>query len=452
MLVTPVDRLLEDLPQTANTQTNPASWNPANRDVETFLARHQLQVRRSKSWEGGTLWELETCPFNPDHTGGCAAVTQGGSGVRGFKCQHNSCAGFGWRNLREKLEGPMPLDRPGTESGPLPAVVSGLDLYDSEVRDLKPLVRVLGGEGLLTPGVNLFVAKPKLGKSWLALQLSIGIAGGSCPDGLSSCQTGPVLYCALEESQRRTALRLRKLAARSEYLSDLHFCYELLPLQGGGVEQLELLINKTKPVFIVIDTLTALVKNARQGGDVFRQQYSEITELRKIAERHNVAILLIHHTRKQQGGDVVESVAGTGGLSAAADCLMMLTRKPEGHYELQATGREVEECAYALRFEKGETCPFGWRVIGDAGEETLTQNAGAVLRAITEDGPATPVQVATITGLKRNTVRTVVRRLVQNGRIVKEKGKYSLVAVSKTLSQTLSQKTDETGSVSGTAW
>src|SRR5712691_1376390 len=79
--------------------------------VEDWIARHGLKVRRGPlPWEGrGEKWELEVCPFDEEHTGGCAVITRGHDGRIGFRCQHNSCSGKGWRELRELLDGPHDL-------------------------------------------------------------------------------------------------------------------------------------------------------------------------------------------------------------------------------------------------------------------------------------------------------------------------------------------------------
>src|SRR5262249_10497770 len=75
-------------------------------NLEEWIQRHDLKVRRGPlPWNGrGEKWELDRCPFNADHTGGCAVITRGYDGKLGFKCQHNSCAGKGWRELRDFLE------------------------------------------------------------------------------------------------------------------------------------------------------------------------------------------------------------------------------------------------------------------------------------------------------------------------------------------------------------
>ena len=54
-------------------------------------------------YDGGTKWILEECPFDPSHTGGCAAVFRNKNGQPGFKCQHNSCLNHHWRELTAKF-------------------------------------------------------------------------------------------------------------------------------------------------------------------------------------------------------------------------------------------------------------------------------------------------------------------------------------------------------------
>src|ERR1700733_15118549 len=75
-----------------------------NFDLVAFIHRHGLKVRRRGEWAGGEKWELECCPLNPEHIGGCAVITKAPNGALGFKCHHNSCSGAGWTELRERLE------------------------------------------------------------------------------------------------------------------------------------------------------------------------------------------------------------------------------------------------------------------------------------------------------------------------------------------------------------
>jgi hypothetical protein len=87
-------------------------------DLDGFIARHRLEVRREKSLQGTRVLELTVCPFNSEHTGGCAAIFERADGRLGFRCHHDSCNGRGWRALREHLEPAASRPRP---SEPAPA-------------------------------------------------------------------------------------------------------------------------------------------------------------------------------------------------------------------------------------------------------------------------------------------------------------------------------------------
>ena len=127
--MSPVEQLLDDFPQDTQEQRPPAAPGPgAGFAVEPWMARHGLTIRRMKPWNGGQAWELETCPFNHEHSGGCAIITQGAGGALGFKCHHNGCAGNGWRDLRAHLDGPREQRRKtehgSNDSAPEPEIVA----------------------------------------------------------------------------------------------------------------------------------------------------------------------------------------------------------------------------------------------------------------------------------------------------------------------------------------
>lgn len=83
-------------------------------DLEAFLERLGIAYTRDlhDRWE---RFKLATCPFNPEHVNGEAAIFRSPDGTLGFKCQHNSCAGKGWRDVRALLDGPRPA--PAIEEG-----------------------------------------------------------------------------------------------------------------------------------------------------------------------------------------------------------------------------------------------------------------------------------------------------------------------------------------------
>ncbi len=73
-------------------------------DLDDFVARHGIAVKRVSDWNGGRRFILETCPWTPDHPSGSAFIVQFASGAIAAGCQGNRCAGKGWADLREMYE------------------------------------------------------------------------------------------------------------------------------------------------------------------------------------------------------------------------------------------------------------------------------------------------------------------------------------------------------------
>jgi DNA-binding transcriptional ArsR family regulator len=299
----------------------------------------------------------------------------------------------------------------------LPRIVSATELYNGEVVRLRQLM-----EGLIWDGLTMIVAKPKAGKSWLMLQAAVQIAGGPDIEGVTALDHGNVLYGAFEEPAARTMARLRKLAPAGDWAKNLHFVYDLMPLMGGGAEQLAALMEQLRPRLVVLDTLTALIKGGgKRENDVFRSQYAEVSVVRKLAEDFHTAFVLVHHARKGMADTAIESVAGTGGIAAAVDTLWCLKRKPEGEATLEVVGREAEEKTFALRFDQE---PFGWRVLGDDAAQLLNAERRQVLELLREDGGLSPAQIAAELAKARPAVRQLLKLMREDGQVTKQGSKY----------------------------
>jgi hypothetical protein len=67
-------------------------------DVDDFVYNHLTLRNKGPYKNGGTIWQLEQCPFDRDHVRS-AAIIQGASGSVGFRCFHNSCNGKTWADV-----------------------------------------------------------------------------------------------------------------------------------------------------------------------------------------------------------------------------------------------------------------------------------------------------------------------------------------------------------------
>src|SRR6516165_3778989 len=122
--------------------------------------------------------------------------------------------------------------------------------------------------GLLPEGLCLLVSRPKLGKSWLALDIAIATAAGRFVLGTLKPQvTGEVLYLALEDGRRRLQRRLSKLLPtfNGTWPPGLTFATEWPRSDQGGLADIEGWIKDAQergkhPHLIVVDTLALFRK------------------------------------------------------------------------------------------------------------------------------------------------------------------------------------------------
>ena len=222
--------------------------------------------------------------------------------------------------------------------------------------DLKPRPFVV--HSLLCEGLSILAARPKHGKSWLALQASLAVALGMPVFGSLATLKGDVLYVALEDTRHRLRKRLAKILAATGWNApeslDLRTAWRKLS-DGGLLDLEEWLAEHPDRRLVVIDTL-AKVRQRAKHADAFSDDYETVASLKTLADRHRVAILVIHHTRKGGAEDPFDELSGTLGINAAADGIFVLDRRRgDDGATLFTTGRDIDESSYSLRFD-GETC------------------------------------------------------------------------------------------------
>jgi hypothetical protein len=278
--------------------------------------------------------------------------------------------------------------------------------------------------GLIVEGLTVLAGKPKGGKSWMFLHIGIAVARGGFTLGDKHCIEGDVLYCALEDNERRLQSRATKLLGIADWPARFSYRCELPQLAAGGIKVIEDWIEaQPNPRLVIIDTL-AMVRAPKQRDESnYDSDYAAVRQLRELANKKGVAIVLIHHLRKADADDAFDTVSGTLGLTGAADSVLVLKRDTSGTVILYGHGRDLEEIETAMAFDR-ETCL--WRVVGDPADVRRSTERAAVLKAIEEAGePISPKDIADATGMRDTNVRFLLGRLVKEGAIDKtEYGKY----------------------------
>ncbi len=171
-------------------------------------------------------------------------------------------------------------------------------------------------EELIPEGLHILAGAPKIGKSWLALWLCLCVSQGQ-PLWNFAVTQGEVLYLSLEDSYRRIQSRLFDLT--DDAPQTLHFAIIADTLKHGLEQQIEQFLTEHPTTkLVVIDTLQR-VRSAGGDSNLYANDYQDVGLLKQLADRHHIAILLIHHLRKLHDDDPMNMISGSTGLSGAAD-------------------------------------------------------------------------------------------------------------------------------------
>jgi len=275
---------------------------------------------------------------------------------------------------------------------------------------------------LIPEGLTLFCGRPKLGKSWFALQLACAVgAGGRLLD--QQVPRGKVLVLALEDSPRRIRNRIRKQAwpVTDE---EIRFETEWPDLaQDGGLAKLQDAIIEHGYTLVIVDTLSRAA--CYDQNDVV-EATAVLGNLQQVAGEHRCTIFAVDHYRKPVGfvGDLIDDVLGSTGKAAAADAILGLVReRGKRGAILRVTGRDVEEHDLAIEWDVNTCC---WQLLGDAQEVARTEGCREVLGALEAlGGEATTKEIAEHLGKNKGSISRVLADLINEGKILRgrKKGK-----------------------------
>jgi hypothetical protein len=283
--------------------------------------------------------------------------------------------------------------------------------------------------GVIVEGLTLLAAKPKLGKSWLMLHAAIAVARGGFTLGEIHCVEGDALYCALEDNPRRLQSRLSKLLGSGlsqQWPKRLSLLFEMPRLADGGLESIQRWVREVEhPRLVVIDTLAMIRAPKGKEQTQYDADYQAVKQLRDVANQHGIAIVLVHHLRKQDADDAFDTVSGTLGLTGSVDTVLVLKNDLRGTFVLHGRGRDLESIEKAMLFNKN-ACT--WAIAGEIEEVCRSNERRAVLAAMNEIGaPAAPREIATMARMKANNVTQLLARLAKEGAVHKSSyGKYAL--------------------------
>lgn len=282
---------------------------------------------------------------------------------------------------------------------------------------------------LIPEGLTILGGRPKIGKSWFALNLAVAGATGGMALAKIQVEQGEVLYLALEDTPRRLKERLAIIIPFGDLPDTLHF-HTAINFPQTFKEALDALSSwleaHPQASIVVIDTLARIKPAKGRNADSYDHDSQVMAALQKLSALHRIALIVVAHTKKASEDDFLSNVLGSSGLTGVADCIVELTRKARGQLDgtLNLTGRDIEETSLGLKFHPEEGA---WELMGPADEYEKSQQRLAIIKTIRENGPMTPKEIAEAMGENHPKIKSLLWKMRKEEELVSRAGKYEII-------------------------
>jgi len=280
-----------------------------------------------------------------------------------------------------------------------------------QTMELKPINWII--PDLLPEGLLILAGRPKIGKSFLALNMSLAIANGGHALEFFKVNKNSVLYIPYEDNYRRLQDRINRMLAEEHFKeapSNLFIprdC-DFPKMTTEGIDSLGKILDDNKDIkLVVLDTLgRAIVRSNKRNANQFQDEYDFLSIIQKIALQRHISILFVHHTTKMKYEDIYDQVLGSTGLTASPDSLLLLHKDSNKEFILSIKGRDFEEKEYSVKFKN---CI--WIVEGEKGKTTTPEREEIITLFLQQDRPLKTKEIAEFLGKAENNVCNMLKKI-----------------------------------------
>lgn len=221
-----------------------------------------------------------------------------------------------------------------------------IDVSELQYKMLPPMNWLI--ENLLPLGGAVMVsAKPKMGKTFLALQMALSVASGNEFLGFQALKH-EVLYIDFESSQRAIKTRISMLTANAPkgfFLMSPNSPYDFGNIGNGFESQVNYFLESHKGVkLVIVDTYGLIQGDRLPNRNIYKQEYAEVSKLNTWARNNGFTLVLIHHQNKQDDySNPVQGISGSTGITGGLQAYYILSKRDytDTNVKLTIGGKEI---------------------------------------------------------------------------------------------------------------
>lgn len=270
--------------------------------------------------------------------------------------------------------------------------------------------------------VGVIGGAPKCSKTWLALDMSVSVATGTpCLGRYAVPEPGPVLAYLAEDSLSIVRERVEGIARHRNLSLDsvpMHVitAATLRLDREPHRSQLEETARRLRPRLLLLDPLVRL-----HGID--ENNAGEVAELlayfRSLQRELDLAVVLVHHTRKNAAGGTAAGLGlrGSSDIHAFGDSNLYLRRSSDRLMLLSEHRAAAAARPVYLELVTDEAASTHLAVSGDVGSEKREDLRQRVLELLADGGVLTRASLRETLAVKNERLGDALESLQDSGRI-----------------------------------
>jgi len=272
---------------------------------------------------------------------------------------------------------------------------------------------------LIPSGLTILAGRPKIGKSWLTLQIAQATsAGGMLFD--KPVQQGRVLYIALEDNESRLQERMKqqdwtkKTAKNTTFFTASIFRTFVGALHKTGAQYLQSIIVNEGYKLCVIDTLHRSFIGLRDINDS-QEVTAALAPLQEMAISNDIGLLFVDHQAKSKltNPNPIDDIFGSTAKAAVLDTAMGIYKNPQSKVlRLLATGRNIQEIDVTLKFDVLTGC---WQSEGNTDQYVNNLLESEIIDVLIDLGAAPLADIAKAVGKDRSNTNKRLIKLINRG-------------------------------------